>query len=347
MAKKYLGNVRKGEYTQNDVRKTAMTLYWNNIKSMVMYRSCFPPQIFDHRYCFDNDVEREYSEIVHKRNYYADSRMMHDKQSERKENRKGMEFQNILQNPIVIDYLKHHRFHSHVIYHDHISWGVRNHWAKSAKDRVILGIFRKWDRKHKIEDLRNERNDLVEKFQKRIDYAKKSTQDRMDVICNEIDKLMNTDNSIEVSFMQYVNGKKVVKSGRVILSDDEEKNRFFRFCIGFHDMLDEYTPFYHIHDHYPFSPHKIEKSLDIFEGTYRNQFVDDYVYTTANDELAIKYGNLKVDSWFTNYNCVLTTSVHANPFSSSPALISQNHKEVERYEGNRWFDTNRIVGSYQ
>ena len=158
MAKKYLGRVRKGEYTQSDVRKTAMRVYWHNVQDMVRYCSCFPPQIFDHRFCFDNEVESEYWQIVRNRNYYADSRMMHDKQRVRKENRKGMEYQNILQNPIVIDYLKHHRYHSHTIYNDHISWGVRNHWAKSEKDRVILGIFRKHEknRKERIVEIRKD-----------------------------------------------------------------------------------------------------------------------------------------------------------------------------------------------
>lgn len=232
--------------------------------------------------------------------------------------------------------------------------------------------------KENIAVLLAERNDLVEKFNKRKSYAVQGTQDRMDEICRQIDSLMTEDNSIEVTFLEYgvvrytqsqidelkakgeylfrytkkADGmydhtEKILKQGRVILSDDDEKNRFFLFCIGYHKYLDEYTPFYHIHDHYPCYPHKIQNSLDIYEGTYKNQFVDDFVYTTANGELAIKYGNKRVDSWNTAYDCVLTTSINANLFSNSPALISKNRKEVQRYEGNRWYHTNRMIGSYQ
>jgi len=155
---KYFGRTKKGEYTQSDVRKAAMRTYWHNVAAMAKYNSCFPPQIFDHRFCFDNEVEREYWVIVRNRNYYADARMMQDKRKERMQNRKGCEFVGILQNPIVIDWQKHHRFHSHRVYADHISWGVRNHWAKSEKDVRILGIFIKYEknRKERIEQIRKD-----------------------------------------------------------------------------------------------------------------------------------------------------------------------------------------------
>ena len=146
MAKKYLGRTRKGEYTQSDVRKAAMRTYWRNVKEMVRYNSCFPPQIFDHRFCFDIEVEREYWKVMLKHDYYKDARMMQDKRKERMQNRKGCEFVGILQNPIVIDYLKHHKFHSHKLYDNHISWGSRNHWAKNEKDERILQIFIKHEK---------------------------------------------------------------------------------------------------------------------------------------------------------------------------------------------------------
>lgn len=226
--------------------------------------------------------------------------------------------------------------------------------------------------------LLTERNDLAEKFRKEYDYAKQSTQDRMDAICNEIEGLMNTENSIEVTFMDIIRHEytkeeynryvaenpkeeyqfygsysdapyryeKVRKQGRVILSDDAEKNRFFLFCIGYNGDLEEYTSIYHIHDHYPYSPHKIRKSLDIYGGAYRNQFVDDYVYLTANGELGIKYGNKKRGS-NTLFDCVLTSNMSASPFNHNATLISVNRKKVQRYEGSMWYHTNRIVGEYQ
>lgn len=375
---KYLGRTKKGEYTQSDVRKAAMRTYWHNVAAMAKYCSCFPPQIFDHRFCFDNEVEREYWVIVRNRNYYADARMMQDKRKERMQNRKGCEFVGILQNPIVIDWQKHHRFHSHRVYADHISWGVRNHWAKNEKDVRILAIFRKWDDKRNIEDLRNQRNAIVESFQKHFKNATMDSQNEMNEVCYRISKLMNDENSIEVTFMRYdtirytkeqvdelkakgvdtfyykekadgyfYHNERVEKKGRVILSDNDEHNRFFLFAIGFHKHLCEYTPFYHIHDHYPHWVHRIYKSLDIIEGAYINQFVDDYVYNCNHGELGIMFGNMKIDSWNTDYNCVLTSSVHANGFSICPALISKNHKEVIRYEGEAWYHTNRKVGEYQ
>lgn len=153
---KYLGRTKKGEYTQTDVRKAAMRTYWHNVQDMVRWCSCFPPQIFDHRFCFDNEVEREYWKVMLKHDYYKDARMMQDKRKERMQNRKGCEFVGILQNPIVIDYLKHHKYHSHRLYDTHINWGVRNHWAKNEKDERILQIFIKHEknRKERIEEIR-------------------------------------------------------------------------------------------------------------------------------------------------------------------------------------------------
>jgi len=198
----------------------------------------------------------------------------------------------------------------------------------------------------RIIQLRDERAALIETFRKRFDKAVMETQEQVDAIDERIAALMTDEKSIPVVFMHYEDKERVESEGRLLLSDDEERNRFFRFCIGYHKELDEYTPFYHIHDHYPYNPHKIEKSLDIRAGAYRNLFVDDYVYKTVNGELAVKFGNLKMDSWNTAYECVLTTEAHANPFSSTATLISVDHRKVQRYEGNAWYHRNRIIGEY-
>lgn len=230
-----------------------------------------------------------------------------------------------------------------------------------------------------IEDLRNQRDCIVEKFQKRFDKATMETQTKIDEICYRISQQMDSDNSIEVIFANYepvrytqeqidgmkANGKvilpcdyihksdgfyyhqeKVEKTGRLILSDNEEHNRFFRFCVGYQKHLDEYTPFYHVHDHFPYYPHRIYKSQDILWGAYINQFVDDFVYGCSSGEVGIKLGDLKIDSLNKEYDCVLVNKVHANLFNSKPSLISKNHKEVICYEGEQWYHSNRKVGEY-
>lgn len=150
METKHIGSTRKGEYTQEDVRKAAIKEYWKSIKDMVRYRSCHVPPCFDHRYAFDIEVEREYWKMAGDLKYYKDARIMENKQRVRQESRKGCEFRNILQNPLVKDYLRHHRYHTYVLYPTHINWGHRKHWAKCEKDIKILEIFIKCNKERKL-----------------------------------------------------------------------------------------------------------------------------------------------------------------------------------------------------
>ena len=70
-----------------------------------------------------------------------DSTYILQKKKERQE-RKYRKNNNILSNPIVVDYLKH-KDSICFINDERINFGQRNHWAKNEKDIKILTILRK------------------------------------------------------------------------------------------------------------------------------------------------------------------------------------------------------------
>lgn len=196
--------------------------------------------------------------------------------------------------------------------------------------------------------LREKRNELAKMFRKNYEDATQETQDAMEAICAEIDTLMD-DDCIEVEFHKFdqdvENPQRIISKGRIIPSANEEYNKFFRFAIGYMNKVSEYTPVIHAHDHYPYR-RKVEHSFDFMQGAYKNQFVDDFVYKTAQGEMGIKLGNLKKNCYHTLYNEVLTT-LAARPVdfgSTCVALITEGMKDVIRYEGERWYNTNRKIG---
>jgi len=74
------------------------------------------------------------------------SQEIRDKRKQRMQN-KPFEFKNILDNPIVKDYISNNTSIK-FIFSDRISFiGRRNHWAKSDQDRKILSILNKYHKK--------------------------------------------------------------------------------------------------------------------------------------------------------------------------------------------------------
>ena len=56
--------------------------------------------------------------------------------------RKPKRFTNILDNPLVRDYLNNN---PSAIYSDRLKFGHRNHWAKSERDKQILSVLKKYN----------------------------------------------------------------------------------------------------------------------------------------------------------------------------------------------------------
>lgn len=60
-----------------------------------------------------------------------------------RENQKPEPFKNILQNPIVKDYINNRHKLKQILNDRLLFWGGRNHWAKNETDLRILSILRK------------------------------------------------------------------------------------------------------------------------------------------------------------------------------------------------------------
>ena len=58
-------------------------------------------------------------------------------------NQKPKPFTNILQNPLVKDYINNRYTIKHILNNRLVFWGGRNHWAKNETDIRILNILRK------------------------------------------------------------------------------------------------------------------------------------------------------------------------------------------------------------
>lgn len=59
-----------------------------------------------------------------------------------RENQKPEPFKNILQNPLVKDYINNRYKIKHILDNRLVFWGGRNHWAKSETDLRILRVLK-------------------------------------------------------------------------------------------------------------------------------------------------------------------------------------------------------------
>ena len=188
--------------------------------------------------------------------------------------------------------------------------------------------------------LREKRNDLAEKFRKNQECAVQETQSQFELICDEIESLMD-DDCIDVEFHCYDQSLKdpqrIVTKGKIIPSANEEYNRLFRFAVNYRNKVQEYTSVMHVHL-YPTK--RLENSIGLIKGAYRNQFVDDFVYETASVEMGIRIGNLKMNCYHTLYDEVIAPieSIHGT------TIVTRERKTVVWYEGNSWYHTNRDIG---
>lgn len=82
-------------------------------------------------------------EMVYKLEKTYDFEEVKNKRKQR-HNQKPEPYKNILQNPLVKDYINNRHNLKQVLNDRLVFWGGRNHWAKNETDLKILNILRKW-----------------------------------------------------------------------------------------------------------------------------------------------------------------------------------------------------------
>ena len=210
-----------------------------------------------------------------------------------------------------------------------------------------------------IYKLRIERNDLVESFKK---SPSKEIHDEIQRISSEIESLIVRDSCIKA---RYLDKKKVFyteedylritgenpaekynfhnfgneryrierkeKDALIIPSENKRMNEFFKVAVSYCPNLSEFSLFYHVF-HRP--KRTLEKCLDITEGSFRNLFVEDFVYKTDEENFCVQFGDIG-PRYHTDYNAVLSQPVWV--FGQKDYIYSHGHDVF-------WADGYKIYG---
>ncbi len=130
------------KFKEKEVWKAVVKLYWMNVVSKARDNN-LPHYRLNMRKSFDRVVGIKVYNLVKSDKFRLDVEIAKRNIEKRK---KPKTFQNVLQNPLVKDYIKNKNIAK--VYDDHIDFGVRNHWAKDEQDLKILKILKKWKEKN-------------------------------------------------------------------------------------------------------------------------------------------------------------------------------------------------------
>lgn len=201
-------------------------------------------------------------------------------------------------------------------------------------------------KKKKAFELRKKRDELLERFQKQYSYAMQKPQNELNEICREIEKLMDkTCIKVEYHYFDLIDGryKRIVENGCIIPSEKKKYNDFFKFAYNYRPRLELFISMIHAHSHYLYNV-KSNESFKIFSLKCKNQFVDDFVYETSDDEMAVRLGDLQAGKDIYPDD-IISNSIHAHSFNRNSTILTKGQKQVIYYEKRGQSRSCEIIGT--